>query len=337
VRNTTLNCETETVPVQVTVLALPVADFSVKTLACASESLTFTNQATADNRVTAVYSWNFGDGNISLATNPIKVFATAKMYNTSLTVSYSGVSGCSNVKAVPITISASTQPVISPEVISLCPDEEATLSISGTFSSISWSNGSTTSSTTVTGPGIYRLTTTDTNGCPGQDEVVIGEKPVPVVTAIATPSSIAAGETSKLVAEGADTYAWSPIETLDNPTAPDPIASPMRTTTYAVIGTTTDGCSAIAEVIVTVQGNVGFPAAFSPNGDGMFDEWNIRAQERPDCTISIYDTRGRKVFEGKGENWDGTWNGKPVPVETYYYIFRCPDEKPITGNVLVIR
>ncbi len=36
--------------------------------------------------------------------------------------------------------------------------------------------------------------------------------------------------------------------------------------------------------------------------------------------------------------WDGTYNGNPVPVGTYYYIIKLTDaKKPISGSIAVIR
>ncbi|MEO5601053.1 MAG: gliding motility-associated C-terminal domain-containing protein, partial [Cyclobacteriaceae bacterium] len=79
------------------------------------------------------------------------------------------------------------------------------------------------------------------------------------------------------------------------------------------------------------------PLAFSPNGDGFNDLWNIRAELNADCSLSIFDGRGRRIFENKGENWDGTYQGKSVPDGTYYFVYGCPDQKPLTGSVLVFK
>ncbi len=70
------------------------------------------------------------------------------------------------------------------------------------------------------------------------------------------------------------------------------------------------------------------------------DNWIIQGVD-PDCTMTIYDGHGSKVFEKRGYNnansWDGTYNGKSVPDGTYFYVFGCPNLRPETGNVLVVR
>ena len=343
VRNTTLNCETETSAVTVTILTAPVADYTVKAAACTSEPLTFTNTSTTDSRATPVYSWTFGDGNSSTQVSPVKSYVTAQTFTSSMTVSYSGVTGCSSTASKPIAITTSVQPVITSSKVSLCPDSTANLSITGTFATVVWSNAATANTTTVTGPGSYTVTTTDQSGCPGTATKVIDALLFPDLTATASPTKIPAGSTSQLFADvtnanGATvTYSWLPIEFLNNSAINNPIAAPSQTTTYIVTGLIKDNCPNTAEVIVTVEGTLGFPLTFSPNGDGFYDVWDIRAQDKPDCTLSIFDGKGRRVFEGKGQNWNGTYQGSEVPVGTYYYVYGCPAEKPVTGSVLVIR
>jgi gliding motility-associated-like protein len=339
ITNTILNCNKEVGPVTVNVLSVPVAAYQVDATACVGEAITFTNQSTTDPAATPVYNWNFGDASSSNSTSPTKTYSTNQVFNTSLTVSYSGVAGCSDVENKPVTIISSVKPVIATTAPSLCPDEEATLSITGTFPTIAWSNGAATASTTVTGPATYTVSTTDMNGCAAEDDIVISARALPELSVSATPVKIPLGATSQLLAEGnADTYLWAPGETLSSTTIPNPVATPINTTTYTVTATITNGCSVTQEIVVTVAGILGFPVAFSPNGDGINDEWVVGAVERPDCSLNVFDVRGRRVFEGKGRNWDGTsQGGQAVPDGTYYYVFGCPSEKPITGNVLIIR
>jgi len=177
----------------------------------------------------------------------------------------------------------------------------------------------------------------DANGCAGTDEITITEKIGPNLAASADPVTIGAGSTSQLSATGADSYSWLPVETLDNPAIATPVASPTATTTYTVIGTSADGCADSLEVMVTVAGVANFPAAFSPNGDGQNDIWNVRAETSPECILSIFDSRGMRIFEKGGENWDGTYQGKAVPEGTYYFVYGCPDQEPLTGSVLIFR
>jgi gliding motility-associated-like protein len=344
VTNTSLsNCTTETSPVVTTVYTTPVASHTAPATACTGVNIVFTNGSDGDDRGTLAYNWNFGDATSSTEALPAtKKYTNAGTFNTTVTASYSDVSGtgCSDVSDVKqIVVSATVVPVINSTETDLCPDGTATLSVTGTFSSISWSNSTTGSSTTVTGPATYVVTTVDANNCPGTDDFVINAKPVPTVEASADPATIRQGETSQLTATGAVTYAWTPVDALSDPTIANPVASPIESTTYTVVGTNAEGCSDSFDLIITVSGVGSFPVSFSPNGDGYADFWNIGATlpDKAECTLSVFDGRGRRVFEGKGQNWDGTYQNNAVPTGTYYYVFGCPNEKPVTGNVLVIR
>lgn len=333
IRNITLDCTKEIGPVMVTVLTAPIAGYQVDVTACTEEEIAFTNQSTTDSRATVINNWDFGDGSNTQETSPLKSYSTAQTFNTSLTVNYQGVSGCSDIAFIPVTVTANTLPVITSTETSLCPDSTVTLSLNGTFTTTLWSNSDTGNSTVVTGPGTYTVNTTDVNGCLGEAQIIITAKDVPVLTVTAMPEVIVPGATSQLSVEGAETYVWSPVETLDEADIPNPVAIPTVTTLYTVRGTNADGCAADAQIEVTVEGMSSFPAAFSPNGDGNFDTWNIGAPDKPECTLSVFDARGRKIFESRGQNWDG----QAVPKGTYYYVFGCPAEKPITGNVLLIK
>ena len=67
------------------------------------------------------------------------------------------------------------------------------------------------------------------------------------------------------------------------------------------------------------------PTAFSPNGDGANETWNIQALSNPDrcedAIIRVYDKRGLLLFQAIGisEKWDGTFDGGVLPTDAYYY------------------
>jgi gliding motility-associated-like protein len=82
------------------------------------------------------------------------------------------------------------------------------------------------------------------------------------------------------------------------------------------------------------------PNTFSPNGDGIHDQWVIKYLENyPDASVEIFNRYGQPVIKlSNYKPWDGTYNGKPVPVGTYYYIINPKNgRKQMTGFVDVIR
>jgi gliding motility-associated-like protein len=343
VQNTALSCSREIGPAAVTVFTAPVAAFQAQATACTNENVSFTNQSSTDSRATPVYSWNFGDSKTSGDPNPVHAYTTANAFNVTLTVTYAGMTGCSHNTSKPITITGSTPPNITASPVSICPGEPSTLSIAGAYTSVSWNNGASGNSVAVSQPGTYSVNATDANGCPVSDEITLGQRPTPQVVVSAEKPVIAPGESVQLTASGADTYAWTPVESLNDAAIANPVATPAATTLYTVTGTLTGGCAAEADITITVDGSmilINPAVAFSPNGDGANETWTIDGVESySDCTLSVFDGRGRRIYQKKGytNDWDGTYQSKPVPDGTYYYVFGCPGKKPSTGSVLIFR
>lgn len=154
--------------------------------------------------------------------------------------------------------------------------------------------------------------------------------------------TIIQGQPVELRGSGGATYLWEPATGLNDPTLQNPIARPEETTTYTVTVTTAEGCTDTASVTVEVIPAVEVPNAFSPNGDNVNEVWEIKNYENyPDMRVEVFNRWGNKVFSSKGYGvpWDGTYNGKELPVATYYYLIylRSTNEEPLSGNVTIIR
>lgn len=156
--------------------------------------------------------------------------------------------------------------------------------------------------------------------------------------------TIVAGQSITLDGSGADTYSWNPTNTLDNPSVATPLANPTETTTYTVTGTR-DGCTSTDEVTIFIDEPIKAPNAFTPNGDGYNDGWEIEGIERfPNAIVEVYSRWGQRVFSSVGyvSPWDGTSNGNYIPEGTYYWVIQLNDEglsgdEPLTGYVAIIR
>ena len=85
------------------------------------------------------------------------------------------------------------------------------------------------------------------------------------------------------------------------------------------------------------------PNAFTPNNDLINDKWEINMFNLyPNVIVEVFDRYGKKVFYSTGyeesQYWDGTYNGKELQMDSYYYIIYLQNGmKRLSGIVSIIR
>lgn len=109
--------------------------------------------------------------------------------------------------------------------------------------------GATTSSISVSPASLTTYTLTVNDGCSSASgNATVGPKPLPVITASASPASVCAlNPTSTLSASGGVSYVWNPGGIPGNSVN----VTPGSTTTYTVTGTGSNGCTNTASVTVS--------------------------------------------------------------------------------------
>jgi gliding motility-associated-like protein len=68
--------------------------------------------------------------------------------------------------------------------------------------------------------------------------------------------------------------------------------------------------------------------SFSPNGDGFNDNWRVPGiRFYGGARISVYDGAGVRLFytENPDLGWDGTYDGKEMPVGTYFWVIQIEE------------
>jgi gliding motility-associated-like protein len=181
--------------------------------------------------------------------------------------------------------------------------------------------------------------------CTATDNLVVTV--VPGASANAGPdANIIAGDVYTIIGTATSgTYNWSPSTGLSSTNTLTTNASPAQTTTYTLTVTSPQGCTANDDIRITVIPYCVKPmTAFTPNNDGINDLWLIT---NGNCLISakaqVFNRYGGKVFESQDykNNWNGTYDGKPVPDGTYYYVitYKLVNGKTVfqKGNVTILR
>lgn len=147
--------------------------------------------------------------------------------------------------------------------------------------------------------------------------------------------------------KGATNYEWIPSSRLDNSFIFNPtfLTPDVGSYDYILKGTTTNGCVGYDTINITVANGpyVVVPNAFSPNGDGLNDEFRVLAAGYTKLiTFKIFDRWGRVVFSTPDfkKGWNGFINGRRCELGTYFWYIVAIDldgkSKMLKGDVTLI-
>lgn len=81
---------------------------------------------------------------------------------------------------------------------------------------------------------------------------------------------------------------------------------------------------------------IGYPKFFTPNGDGTNDFWQLKGisdQFQPNSEIFIFDRYGKLLYtlNSPFDQWDGTFNGQPLPTSDYWFSATLQDGRSFRG------
>lgn len=98
---------------------------------------------------------------------------------------------------------------------------------------------------------------------------------------------------------------------------------------YTVLVNDKNGCVPDATLDVSV---IQYPKFLTPNNDGYNDTWKIKGANSsfyPSSNIYVFDRYGKSVaiIPIDGEGWDGTYNGKVLPSNDYWFKIQLVDRK----------
>jgi len=325
-------CGSSTASVTVSAGPAPTVTITGTLAICSGQSTTLTATG-ADS-----YTWSTGANGASIsvsAPGPISV---------------TGTNACGSDDAT-VTITQADQPVVSVSGDDiLCPGDQLVLTATSN-APVTWGNGSTGTTITVSTAGLYVATATNTCGSASAGLQVTASPltasftaspasgVAPLLVQFTNTSTQASTSAWDLGGEGTST-STSPSFTFDEPGV------------YTVTLVTTDGdCVAEAQTNITVTtpgpgttSIITIPNVFSPNGDRVNDVLAINAVNIVSVEVFIFNRWGQKVNELNriGEVWDGrSMSGNVVPDGTYFYtaVAKGADgvDHELTGHITVVR
>jgi gliding motility-associated-like protein len=232
----------------------------------------------------------------------------------------------------------------------ICEGEEIVLRAQGE-GQFRWTPSSGLSDSTSPNPKAYPIITTyyrvmltNRYGCKDSAEVVVRVNQKLRVGA-GPDRGMFEGDT--LILQGSVTgdpldFYWLPNQWMNDAKLLKPIVSATDNIRYTLYATSKLGCPIQQDdVQISVYKKLRIPNSFSPNGDGIHDSWVIEnGNTYPNGMAYVYSRNGSLVYTAKATavNWNGTLQGKQLPVGTYYYVIQLGINRPAaTGWIWLTR
>jgi gliding motility-associated-like protein len=225
--------------------ALPVISITsnpVNAIICAGSTITLNGNGAS------AYTWTGGVINGAVFT------PAASPQIQTYTVTGTDGNNCSNVAIQTVTVNP--LPLITVNSPSVCLGLSTSLTAGGAVT-YTWSTLSigTTINVSPSGTQTYSVAGTDANGCIGTATtlVLVNQLPTISVTTNPTGNAVCAGTTTTLTASSTSTLAvsfdWDNAGTNQNPN----IVSPATQTTYTVVGTDANNCTASQTITININ------------------------------------------------------------------------------------
>ncbi len=319
------------------------------------------------------YSWSPATGlNNPSSANPTATAGTTTTYTVTAT------DGCSPAATSTVTVTVQSIPVVnfSANATSGCAPlcvnfSDSSIVNGGTINSWDWNFGDPSSSgsnaSNLQNPthcflngGQYTitLTTTTNGGCTSTLTIpaMINVFAVPVASFSAPLSTSILSPTVQFnnSSINATSFAWNFGDPLNTGSSNiSTLASPSHTYgdigTYCVtlIASNAAGCADTTPLCIVIDPEFTFyiPNAFSPNGDGINDEFYGKGEYIKEFEMLIYDRWGNMIFyaDELNKHWDGKANqgGEIAQQDVYVYVVNLKDNKDqkhkYIGTVTIVK
>lgn len=336
----------------------PVAEFPEGLATCLEDTIFFTDLSDitpiTDDAITD-WNWNFDDGNSSSAVEPFHVYGAHNLYDVELTVTTNHE--CSHS----VTHMVEIYPLPDVNFIADPPQGCAPLAVQFfdqtsipspyTLQSWDWNLGIDSTTSVAQSPFLVfnpelepmdvaqydiQLTVTSTKGCVSEitksNYITVYPKPEagfevdPEVQNIIKPRF----EFTDLSTENVTDWDWSFGDgTYSGDQHPVHYYEAVGTYPVGLIVETQFGCADTIGLEVKVEPVFTFyiPNSFTPNADGVNDEFFGLGEGYDFYSMFIYDRWGELIFESNDDqyHWDGSYKGKQVQLGTYAYRFYIVD------------
>jgi gliding motility-associated-like protein len=137
------------------------------------------------------------------------------------------------------------------------------------------------------------------------------------------------------------TYWWQPDAFINDINDLTPTVSPPAEMKYKLSAESPYGCTSADSMMVKVVTGIYVPTAFTPNGDGKNDRWEVPYLDPSfGGTVNVFNRWGQLVYHVSAAmvSWDGKLNGIPQAAGTYVYMISFKtNDLFLKGTITLIR
>ncbi|MEP7229958.1 MAG: gliding motility-associated C-terminal domain-containing protein [Ginsengibacter sp.] len=321
-------------------IALPVPAASNNGPVCEGYTLVLT----ANNAAT--YSWT-GPANFSSNQPSPAIGRVPLNYNGKFYLKIVSPEGCTNTDSTVVTIIPG--PLVNAgSDINICEGTTAQLKGSTNAGSYLWLPAQSLSDNLILNPVASPAQTTeyilsvDNGTCQKSDSVIVGVYKKPLADAGPDKVLIQGNSTTLDATSNISEVSvlWQPNFNITTATDLVPFVNPITSTTYTLTLNSKYGCGTSRDtVFVKVFAKLFIPNAFSPNNDGVNDQWNIEPlQAYPSAIVKVFNRFGQMIFTNNGisKAWDGRYKGKIQTTGAYPYTIDLRNGAPVIKGIVYL-
>lgn len=294
----------------VTVIYMPVVNLGPDTTMCTGQQLGLD----AENPG-ATYAWSTGQTNQKITVDAPGTYSVTATYS-------AGTAQCSASDDIKVDYLEQPEVDLGGDV-HLCKGESHTFDAGNPGRNYLWNNGIRGQTNEVWESGFYNVTVSNGH-CTDNARARVYVHPKPTFHFPNEPQEFCRQDGIESFLEGPSgsgyQYLWSTGEIFQN-------IRPWEAGTYSLTVISPYGCEYTdsMELIQNCQLRLFIPTGFTPNGDGLNDEFTIMGGLITDFSMLVMDRWGKEMFQTNNINnsWNGTVKGgQPAPTGVYTYVIK---------------
>lgn len=330
----------------IAVIPAPSISFTAPAV-CLGNPTIFTGTGATSNGVPVnTWNWNYGDNTTGNTQNSTHTYAIADTFP--VIFSLVADDGCIAADTMDVIVNSSPAVAVAEDSLVVCGASPATFEVQNPVagSTYNWYNvatggtpvatGPTYTVPSVTGTTVLYVSSTNASGCISERTRVVATLLPDLATPVAIVDSVGIDRVRFRwnAVPGALTYEVS-VNGGSTWTTPSSGATglthtvtgllPLTDVTLSVRAIGSAPCQTATSAAVTgktLPDDIYIPNAFSPNGDGLNDLFQVYGYTIQSMRMVVFNQWGEKIFESfnQATGWNGQYKGKAQPSGVYKYV-----------------